>query len=89
HPYKDCIKAVIQAVVQQLRQELEEPGRQSSRCRLCMLDMTGIPDDPDERHFYSSTKALAMACVEVSKHQQEFQMHRPKRHKGCSGATTD
>uniref|UniRef100_A0A8C3U332 Leucine-rich repeat-containing protein 14 n=1 Tax=Catharus ustulatus TaxID=91951 RepID=A0A8C3U332_CATUS len=34
------------------------------------------------------TKALVKACVEVSKHQQEFQRHRPKQHKGCSGATT-
>ncbi|XP_056371572.1 leucine-rich repeat-containing protein 14-like, partial [Oenanthe melanoleuca] len=88
HPYEDCIKAVIQAVVGQLRQELEEPGRQSSRCRLRVLDMTGVPDDPDESWFCSSSKALATACVELSKHQQEFQRHRPKRHKGCSGAST-
>ncbi|XP_056371571.1 leucine-rich repeat-containing protein 14-like [Oenanthe melanoleuca] len=87
HPYKDCIKAVIQAVVEQLRQELEEPGRQSSRFRLRVLDMTGVPDDPEERWFYSSTKALATACVELSKHQQEFQRHKPERHIRCSGAT--
>ncbi|NXM82514.1 LRC14 protein, partial [Oenanthe oenanthe] len=87
HPRKDCIKAVIQGVVAKLRQELKEPGRQSSRCRLHVLDMTGVPDIPDKQSFSSSTEALARACVEVSKHQQDFQMHRPKRHKGCSGAT--
>ncbi|NXD46235.1 LRC14 protein, partial [Copsychus sechellarum] len=87
HPFKDCVQAVIHAVVEQLRQELEQPDSHS-RCRLRVLDMMGVLDDPDERSFCSITKALATACVEVSKHQQEFQTHRPKRHKGCSGVTT-
>ncbi|KAF4805460.1 Leucine-rich repeat-containing protein 14 [Turdus rufiventris] len=36
----------------------------------------------------SSTKALAKACMELSKNQQEFQRHRSKWHKGCSGAAS-
>ncbi|XP_056371582.1 leucine-rich repeat-containing protein 14-like [Oenanthe melanoleuca] len=93
HPGIDCVKAVIQAVVEQLRQELEEPGPQSSRCRLRVLDMTGLCDSvprdtPDGWTFWSRTQCLAEACVEVSKHQQEFQRRGSKRHKGCSGATT-
>ncbi|NXD46224.1 LRC14 protein, partial [Copsychus sechellarum] len=60
----------------------------SSGCRLRVLDMTGVPDIPDEQSSCCSTVALAKACVEVSKHQQEFQRHRPKWHKGCSGAVT-
>ncbi|NXD46239.1 LRC14 protein, partial [Copsychus sechellarum] len=87
-PFSVCVEAVIQAVVAQLQRELEEPGHHSSRFQLRVLDMTGVPDDLDVSWFCSSTKALATACVEVSKHQQEFQRHRPKRHKGCSGATT-
>ncbi|KAF4805694.1 hypothetical protein TURU_000123 [Turdus rufiventris] len=43
-----------------------------------MLDVTGFFDDPGD----GITKALAKACVKVSKYQQEFQRHRP------SGATT-
>ncbi|NWY73490.1 LRC14 protein, partial [Erithacus rubecula] len=89
HPYKECVQAVIQGVVVKLQRELEEPGHHSSGCRLRVLDMTGVLDDPDERHFCSSTKALARACVEVSRYQQQFQRHRPKRHKGCSGTTRD
>ncbi|NXD46236.1 LRC14 protein, partial [Copsychus sechellarum] len=93
HPEIECEQAVIQAVVEQLRQELEEPGRQSSGCRLRVLDMTGLADTlsshtPDGWTFGSRTKTLAKACMEVSKHQQEFQKRGSKRHKGCSGATT-
>ncbi|NXS78153.1 LRC14 protein, partial [Erpornis zantholeuca] len=81
---KLCIQAVILAVVSQLRQDLEEPGR-DSRCQLRVLDMTGLP------HGWSASNGtvdLLKACVEVSKHQQEFQRRRSKRHKGCSGAAT-
>uniref|UniRef100_A0A8C3XZY2 Leucine-rich repeat-containing protein 14 n=1 Tax=Catharus ustulatus TaxID=91951 RepID=A0A8C3XZY2_CATUS len=75
HPCKLCVQAVIQAVVAQLRRELEEPGHRSS---LRVLDMTGLPDStsgrtPDGMSVWSGTVALAKACVEVSKHQREFQ----------------
>ncbi|NXD46221.1 LRC14 protein, partial [Copsychus sechellarum] len=86
HTCIDCIQAVIQAVVAQLRRELEEPGCHSRWLRV--LDVTGVPNDSDEQISSSSTMALAKACVEVSKHQQEFQRRRAKRHKGCSGAVT-
>ncbi|NWT15474.1 LRC14 protein, partial [Vireo altiloquus] len=79
------VQAVIQAVVTQLQQDLEEPGRNSGRCRLRVLDITGLSDEKSVRF---GTEALAKACMEVSKHQQEFQCRRSKRHKGCSGAAT-
>ncbi|NXH54704.1 LRC14 protein, partial [Rhabdornis inornatus] len=87
---KLCVQAVFQAVVGQLRRELEEPGRHSS---LRVLDMTRLSDSvsghtPPGLTVWSSTKALAKACVEVSKHQREFQRRGSKRHKGCSGAAT-
>ncbi|KAF4801435.1 Leucine-rich repeat-containing protein 14 [Turdus rufiventris] len=90
HPCKLCVQAIIQAVVAQLRQELEEPGHRSS---LRLLDMTGLPDSTSGRatdgmSVWSGTVALAKACVEVSKHQREFQRRRSKRHKGRSGAAT-
>ncbi|NXO91280.1 LRC14 protein, partial [Certhia brachydactyla] len=93
HPCKLCVQAVILAVVAQLRQQLEEPGRHSSGCRLRVLDVTGVPDDPagrapDGMSVWSGTVALAKACVEVSKHQREFQRRGSKRHKGRSGAAT-
>ncbi|NXS78981.1 LRC14 protein, partial [Erpornis zantholeuca] len=93
HPCKLCIQAVILAVVAQLRHDLEEPGRDSSRCRLRLVDMTGLPDTafgraPDGMSVWSGTVALSKACVEVSKHQWKFQRHGSKRHKGCSGAAT-
>ncbi|NXK70815.1 LRC14 protein, partial [Sylvietta virens] len=89
-PCRLCVQAVILAVVAQLRRELEEPGHDS---RLRVLDMTGIPDSasgraPDGMSVWSGTVALAKACVEVSKHQREFQRRRSKRHKGRSGAAT-
>ncbi|TRZ10232.1 hypothetical protein HGM15179_016875 [Zosterops borbonicus] len=92
HPCKLCVQAVILAVVAQLRRELEEPGH-DSRCRLRVLDVTGVPDDPagrapDGMSVWSGTVALAKACVEVSKHQREFQRRGSKRHKGRSGAAT-
>ncbi|RMC14621.1 hypothetical protein DUI87_06793 [Hirundo rustica rustica] len=93
HPCKLCVQAVILAVVAQLRRELEEPGNDSSGCRLRVLDVTGVPDDPagrapDGMSVWSGTVALAKACVEVSKHQREFQRRGSKRHKGRSGAAT-
>ncbi|NXF79928.1 LRC14 protein, partial [Sclerurus mexicanus] len=93
---KLCVQAVIGAVVEQLRLQLEEPARDSSRCRLRVLDVTGLPDDssgraPDGMSVWSGTVALAKACVEVSKHHREcreFQRRASKRHKGRSGAIT-
>ncbi|KAM7071227.1 leucine-rich repeat-containing protein 14-like [Acridotheres tristis] len=90
HTCKLCVQAVFQAVVAQLRRELEEPGRHSS---LRVLDMTRLSDSvsghtPPGLTVWSSTKALAKACVEVSKHQGEFQKRGSKRHKGSSGAAT-
>uniref|UniRef100_A0A8U7MDJ5 Leucine rich repeat containing 14 n=1 Tax=Corvus moneduloides TaxID=1196302 RepID=A0A8U7MDJ5_CORMO len=63
------------------------------RFRLRLLDMTGLPDAasgraPDGMSVWSGTVALAKACVEVSKHQREFQRRGSKRHKGRSGAAT-
>lgn len=49
--------------------------------------MTAVLNDPEWRSEWTSTKALARACVEVSRHQQKFQRRRSKRHSGCSGAT--
>ncbi|NXD46242.1 LRC14 protein, partial [Copsychus sechellarum] len=93
HPFIDYIEAAIQAVVAQLWRELEEPGCDFSKRRLRVLDMTGLPDSlcgrsPDGVTIWSSTKALAKAFEEVSKHQQEFQRREPKQHKGPSGAAT-
>ncbi|XP_051630629.1 leucine-rich repeat-containing protein 14-like [Manacus candei] len=97
HSSKLCIQSVIGAVVEQIRLDLEEPGRHSSRCRLRVLDVTGLPDDattgrgPDGMSVWSGTVALAKACVEVSKHHREsreFQRRGAKRHKGRSGAAT-
>ncbi|NWT10608.1 LRC14 protein, partial [Vireo altiloquus] len=64
-----------------------------SKCRLRVLDITGLPDSafgraPDGMSIWSGTVALAKACVEVSKHQREFQRRGSKRHKGRSGAAT-
>ncbi|XP_077045948.1 leucine-rich repeat-containing protein 14-like [Agelaius phoeniceus] len=90
HPCKLCVQAVILAVVAQLRRQLEEPGHDAS---LRVLDITGLPDSapgraPDGMSVWSGTVALAKACVEVSKHQREFQRRGSKRHKGRSGAAT-
>nr|XP_041570053.1 leucine-rich repeat-containing protein 14 [Taeniopygia guttata] len=87
HPCKLCLQAVILAVVAQLRRQLEEPGRRSS---LRVLDMTGLPDSapgrtPTGMSVWSGTVALAKACLELSKHQREFQRRGSKRHKGRSG----
>ncbi|XP_072781201.1 leucine-rich repeat-containing protein 14 isoform X1 [Taeniopygia guttata] len=53
--------------------------------------MTGLPDSapgrtPTGMSVWSGTVALAKACLEVSKHQREFQRRGSKRHKGRSGA---
>ncbi|KAI1243690.1 hypothetical protein IHE44_0001333 [Lamprotornis superbus] len=60
---------------------------------LRVLDMTRLSDSvsghtPPGLTVWSSTKALAKACVEVSKHQPECQRRGSKRHKGSSGAAT-
>ncbi|KAM7070225.1 leucine-rich repeat-containing protein 14-like [Acridotheres tristis] len=78
----DCILAVIQAVVAQLKRDLEEPGRHSS---LRVLDMTALPAGISISY---STEALAKACREVSKHQKEFHRRGSKQHKGPSGGAT-
>ncbi|NXC92365.1 LRC14 protein, partial [Cercotrichas coryphoeus] len=90
HDCTFCVEAVIQAVAAQLRRELEEPAHDF---RLRVLDMTGLSDSiSSHKHTWTtiwhSTVALAMACTEVSKHQQEFQRHGSKQHKGCSGGAT-
>ncbi|XP_062360981.1 leucine-rich repeat-containing protein 14-like [Cinclus cinclus] len=82
---KDCVQAVIQAVVEQLQQDVEEPG---CHPRLHVLDMTGLWDTVLPRAGRTSwftTRVLAEACMEVSKHQQEFQRRGFKQHKGLSG----
>ncbi|NXC25169.1 LRC14 protein, partial [Campylorhamphus procurvoides] len=89
HPSKLCIQAIILAVVEQLRQDLEEPGCDSSPCQLRVLDVTGLQDDaagraPDGMTVWSATVALAKACVEVSKHQREFQKRGSRSHEGRS-----
>ncbi|NXX09979.1 LRC14 protein, partial [Larus smithsonianus] len=59
-------------------------------CRLRVLDMTGLHDDDTDRgpewmSLWSGTVALAKACLEVSKHQNECLKRSSKRHKGPSG----
>ncbi|XP_056340449.1 leucine-rich repeat-containing protein 14-like isoform X2 [Oenanthe melanoleuca] len=88
HTCFKSVKAVIQAVVAQLCRELEKPGSHSS---LRVLDMTMLPDSefchtPTGMKTWCSTRDLAEACVEVFKHQQEFQRCRSKHDKACSGA---
>ncbi|NXN33881.1 LRC14 protein, partial [Nycticryphes semicollaris] len=76
-PSKLSVQAVILAVVAWLRRPLEEPRRDTrSRCRLKVLDMTGLQDDDTDRgsewmSLWSCTVALAKACIEVSKHHHE------------------
>ncbi|NXH65206.1 LRC14 protein, partial [Rhabdornis inornatus] len=82
------VQAIIQAVVAQLQRELEEPGSQSS---LRVLDTTRLPDSvpfctPTGISSWCTTRDLAKACMEVSKHQKEFQSCGSKPHKGRSGA---
>ncbi|NXW39539.1 LRC14 protein, partial [Phaetusa simplex] len=89
---KSCVQAVILAVVAHLRRALEEPSRDASRCRLRVLDMTGLHDDDTDRgpewmSLWSGTVALAKACLEVSKHQTECLKRGSKRHKGPSGVS--
>ncbi|NXK89751.1 LRC14 protein, partial [Formicarius rufipectus] len=89
HPSKLCIQSVILAVVEQLRRGLEEPGYDSSPCHLRVLDVTGLQDDaagraPDGMSVWSGTVALAKACVEISKHQREFQKRGSRSHKSHS-----
>ncbi|NXA28425.1 LRC14 protein, partial [Ibidorhyncha struthersii] len=91
-PSKLCVQAVILAVVAHLCRALEEPCRDVSRCRLRLLDMTGLQDDDTDRgpqwmSLWSGTVALAKACIEVSKHQTECLKRGSKRHKGPSGAS--
>uniref|UniRef100_A0A8C3PGU4 Leucine rich repeat containing 14 n=1 Tax=Calidris pygmaea TaxID=425635 RepID=A0A8C3PGU4_9CHAR len=73
-PSKLCVQAVILAVVARLR-HVAGPW---SRCRLKVLDVTGLQSDDTDRgpewmSLWSCTVALAKACVE--------------RHKGPSGAS--
>ncbi|NXL55060.1 LRC14 protein, partial [Podilymbus podiceps] len=93
-PSKLCVQAVILAVVAHLRRALEEPcrGTSESRCRLRLLDMTGLQDDdadcgPEGMSLWSGTVALAKACIEVSKHQNQCLKNGSKRRKGPSGAS--
>ncbi|NXK25068.1 LRC14 protein, partial [Arenaria interpres] len=93
-PSKLCVQAVILAVVARLRRALEEPCRDTSesRCRLKVLDVTGLQSDDTDRgpewmSLWSCTVALAKACVEVSKHHHECLKRHSKRHKGPSGAS--
>ncbi|NXV53863.1 LRC14 protein, partial [Uria aalge] len=63
-----------------------------SRCRLRVLDMTGLHDDgtdsgPEWMSLWSGTVALAKACLEVSKHQNECLKRGSKRRKGPSGVS--
>ncbi|KAI1243692.1 hypothetical protein IHE44_0001335 [Lamprotornis superbus] len=86
----NCVQAIIKAVVAQVKRELKEPSRHSS---LRVLNMTGLwgfmsGNILADMNVWYITEALAKACVEVSKDQQEFQRHGSKRHKGCSGADT-
>uniref|UniRef100_U3JRT1 Leucine-rich repeat-containing protein 14 n=1 Tax=Ficedula albicollis TaxID=59894 RepID=U3JRT1_FICAL len=88
HTSLKSVEAVIQGVVAQLRQELEEPGSCSS---LRVLDMTVVLDSDSESchgvsgmETWCTAKDLAKACVEVSKHQQEFQRRRSKHDKHVS-----
>ncbi|NXU93243.1 LRC14 protein, partial [Xiphorhynchus elegans] len=90
HPSKLCIQAIILAVVEQLRRDLQEPGCDSSPCHLRVLDLTGLQDDaagraPDGMTVWLTTMALAEALVEVSKHQREFQKCGSRSHEGRSG----
>ncbi|NWW98667.1 LRC14 protein, partial [Caloenas nicobarica] len=90
-PSKLCVQAVILAVVAQLRRALDEPcgGTSARRCRLRVLDMTGLQDDDAERgpegmSLWSGTVALAKATLEVSKHHRECLKRGSKRRKGPS-----
>ncbi|KAF1543618.1 Leucine-rich repeat-containing protein 14, partial [Eudyptula albosignata] len=91
-PSKLCVQAVILAVVAHLRRALEESCRGTRRCRLRVLDMTGLQDDdtdrgPEGMSLWSGTVALAKACIEVSKHQSECLKRGSKRRKGPSGTS--
>ncbi|NWI23124.1 LRC14 protein, partial [Sula dactylatra] len=93
-PSKLCVQAVILAVVAHLRRALDESccGTSERRCRLRVLDMTGLQDDdtdrgPEGMSLWSGTVALAKACIEVSKHQSECLKRGSKRRKGPSGAS--
>ncbi|NXT02150.1 LRC14 protein, partial [Jacana jacana] len=77
-PSKLCVQAVILALGRWLRGALEEPRRDTgeNRCRLKVLDVTGLQDDDTKggsewMSLWSCTVALAKACLEVSKHHQE------------------
>ncbi|XP_068017222.1 leucine-rich repeat-containing protein 14 [Melanerpes formicivorus] len=89
-PRKLCVQATILAVVAHLHQMLEEPASER-RCCLRVLDMMDLPDDdarggPEGMSLWSGTVALAKACLEVSKHQNEHLKRGSKRLKGPSGA---
>ncbi|NXO01090.1 LRC14 protein, partial [Rhinopomastus cyanomelas] len=75
NPSKPCIQAVVSAVVTQLQHVMEESwaGVSESRCRLHLLDMTGLqsesdsPDrSPEGLSLWSGTVAVAKACLALS-----------------------
>ncbi|NWR55294.1 LRC14 protein, partial [Bucorvus abyssinicus] len=91
---KLCVQTVILAVVEQLRRALEEPwhGMSECRCRLRLLDMTGLHDaavarGPEGLSLWSGTVALAKACLEVAKYHSDRLKRGSKRLKGPSGAS--
>ncbi|NXS13272.1 LRC14 protein, partial [Neodrepanis coruscans] len=92
HPSKLCLQSVLLALVEQLRRDLEEPGRDSSRCCLRVLDVTGLRDEgrgriPDGMSVWSSTVALAKACLEASRHLREFRKRGSRARPGsCSSS---
>ncbi|NXK01447.1 LRC14 protein, partial [Corythaixoides concolor] len=93
-PAKLCVQAVITAVVAHLRRALEGScgGTRWKRCRLRVLDVTDLQDadadrGPEGMSLWSSTVALAKACLEASKHQTECLKRGSKRRKGPSGAS--
>ncbi|XP_062356015.1 leucine-rich repeat-containing protein 14-like [Cinclus cinclus] len=90
HSCKDCVQAVIQGVMEQLQQDVEEPGCHS---RLRVLDMIGLSNSvtgntPAGLTTPFITVVLAKACMQVSNHQQKFQRHGSQWHRGRSGAAT-
>ncbi|NWU91765.1 LRC14 protein, partial [Upupa epops] len=72
-PSKPCVQAIISAVVAQLRRATEESwgGLSKSRCRLRLLDITGLQTDcpdcsPEGLSLWSGTVAVAKACLALS-----------------------
>ncbi|NWQ72604.1 LRC14 protein, partial [Neopipo cinnamomea] len=89
-PSKLCVQSVILAVVRRLRRGLEGTARDSGRCRLRVLDVTGLGDAgaaaPDGMSVWSGTVALAKACLEVSKLQRELRKRGAGSGSGAAAA---